>query len=67
MKYLFFYQFYLSLLLVTMATKPCPTCIGRIDATTPPLFSKEYDEQYTLHDDGTLEVAQLEESHDESE
>jgi len=34
----------------------CPTCLGNLEIDTPPLFSKEYEKQYALYDDGTLEI-----------
>jgi hypothetical protein len=44
-------------LLVTMCTvNSCPTCVGDLEVDTPPLFSKEYEKQYALYDDGTLEI-----------
>jgi hypothetical protein len=38
-------------LLVTAFVRSCPTCIGRVDVDTPPLFSQEYEKLYALYDD----------------
>ena len=38
-----------SILLLAMTNtiiRACPTCIGRLDGNTPPIFTKEYDAQY---------------------
>lgn len=53
------------LLLCTIPMEACPTCIGNLDIDTPPLFSKEYEKQYALYDDGTLDIAHTQESNHE--
>ena len=52
--------------LATALVQACPTCIGNLAIDTPPLFSKEYEKQYALYDDGTLEIAQTQESINET-
>lgn len=41
--------------LAIASLRACPTCIGRLDHNAPPLFSKEYEEYYRLHDSGTID------------
>lgn len=41
----------------------CPTCVAPMDATTPALFSKEYEKEYERHEDGTLAIQTKEHAH----
>jgi len=39
---------FISIIINTM--QACPTCIGRLEADTPPFFSNEFDEHYQMVD-----------------
>lgn len=41
----------------------CPTFVEQMDATTPALFSKEYEKEYVRNDDGTLAIQTKEHAH----
>lgn len=34
------------IMLMTGSLHACPTCIGRLDQDTPPIFTKEYDDKF---------------------
>ncbi len=53
-------------LLVTPLVRACPTCAGDLGVDTPPLFSKEYEKQYMLYEDGTLEIPIIQEDYHEA-
>lgn len=42
----------------------CPTCITKLEVTTPPLFSKEYEKEYSLYNEKTLEAQGEEPNHE---
>ncbi|MBS1987352.1 hypothetical protein JST99_05485 [Candidatus Dependentiae bacterium] len=52
--------------LVTQLARACPTCTGSLEADTPPLFSKEYEKQYTLYEDGMLEIPAIQKDYHEA-
>lgn len=43
---------------------PCPTCMTKLEITTPPLFSKEYEKEYSLYNDKTLDTQGEEPNHE---
>ncbi len=40
----FLYLITLLIIITNVVINACPTCIGRLERTTPPFFSKEYEE-----------------------
>ena len=54
-------------LLITTLVPACPTCIGRLDLDTPPLFSQEYEKLYALADETPSDIVRSQEPVNEAQ